>query len=369
MKFVKDSHTVTEEADITKQDRFEIRKIEHFWRNRISFNTSKILKSNQKWQVVTHARIAKYFKLYTQILNFSMYMCVSHRNMISIYDMKEASSAGAWSDTIEFSEGHIRKMFIKKRSLEERNKEIRKKQRQGRKQFGKASNMLSIYKKYNLVSIVGTHSVYFTELTSRGEFKRVEKAQQISPGRILHFKDDVLYNCGVLVLTDNGVASPSYRAIHGCHLYTFPLDASASSGVCLRVLKMNTFYTLLDSALEKEDIAKCLTYDSTFNIMQANKAVFMKPKKLQADGDADEKDEVSEAFEKNEFCKVVVVSSSLNDKCLMFPLAKEKVEKVVKRMKLIKEEGHIKEVKYPKEENEGTPFHQFYITSEEFGDN
>ena len=318
---------------------------------------------------MTHGRIAQYFKLYTQILNFSMYMCVSHRNMISIYDMKEGSNAGQWSDTIEFGEGNIvRKMFIKKRSLEERNKEIRKKQRQGRKQFGKASNMLSIYKKYNLVSIVGTHSVYFTELTSRGEFKRAEKAQQISPGRILNFKDDVLYNCGVLVLTDNGVASPSYRAIQGCTLYTFPLDATASSGLCLRVLKMNTFYTLLDSALEKEDIAKCLTYDSTFNIMQANKAVFMKAKKLQ-DGDAEEKDEVAEAFDKNEFCKVVVVSSALNDKCLMFPLAKEKVEKVVKRMKLIKEEGHIKEVKYPKGENEGTPFHQFYITSEEFGEN
>ena len=134
------------------------------------------------------------------------------------------------------------------------------------------------------------------------------------------------------------------------------------------MLKMNTFYTLLDSASEKEDIAKCLTYDSTFNIMQANKAVFMKAKKLQ-DGDAEEKDEVAEAFDKNEFCKVVVVSSSLNDKCLMFPLAKEKVAKVVKRMKLIKEEGHIKEVKYPKEENEGTPFHQFYITSEEFAEN
>ena len=43
-------------------------------------------------------------------------MCVSHRNMISIYDMKEGSSQGSWSDTIEFAEGNIRKMFIKKRS-------------------------------------------------------------------------------------------------------------------------------------------------------------------------------------------------------------------------------------------------------------
>ena len=76
------------------------------------------------------------------------------------------------------------------------------------------------------------------------------------------------------------------------------------------MLKANAFYTLLDSRLEREDIAGCLTYDSTFNIMQANKAVFMKPKKLQQDGDAEEKDEVSEAFDKNEFCKVVVVSSA-----------------------------------------------------------
>ena len=130
--------------------------------------------------------------------------------------MKEGSSQGSWSDTIEFAEGNIRKMFIKKRSLEGRNKEIRKKQRQGRQQIGKASNMLSIYKKYNLVSIVGTHSVHFTELTSRGGFKRDEKAQPMAPGRILNFKDDVLYSCGVLLLTDNGEPRRSYSAIQGC---------------------------------------------------------------------------------------------------------------------------------------------------------
>lgn len=40
-----------------------------------------------KWDWAIHKRIAKYFKIYTQVLNFSMYMLVSHRNMISIYDM------------------------------------------------------------------------------------------------------------------------------------------------------------------------------------------------------------------------------------------------------------------------------------------
>ena len=96
------------------------------------------MKNNQKWNYVTHGRIAKYFKLYTQILNFSMYMCVSHRNMISIYDMKEGSNAANWSDTIEFREGNIRKMFIKKRSQEERDREIRKKKNKGHKHIGAA---------------------------------------------------------------------------------------------------------------------------------------------------------------------------------------------------------------------------------------
>ena len=67
-----------------------------------------------KWHNVIHKRIPNYFKLYTVIVNFSMYMCVAHANMISIYDMTKPSGSG-WINTIQCSD-NIRYMFIKKRS-------------------------------------------------------------------------------------------------------------------------------------------------------------------------------------------------------------------------------------------------------------
>ena len=58
----------------------------HFWRNRLSFNTTKVL-ATQDWGSTIHKRIAGYFKLYSQILNFSKFMLVAHRDMISVFDM------------------------------------------------------------------------------------------------------------------------------------------------------------------------------------------------------------------------------------------------------------------------------------------
>ena len=56
--------------------------------------------------------------MYTQILNYNMYMLVAHRNMISVYDMVSSSKAeedgpddlikGTWIKTIHFDEGSIR---------------------------------------------------------------------------------------------------------------------------------------------------------------------------------------------------------------------------------------------------------------------
>ena len=59
----------------------------HIWRNRISFSTMRLLDQISKWDWVLHRRISRFCRLYTSILNFNMYMLVSHRNMISIYDM------------------------------------------------------------------------------------------------------------------------------------------------------------------------------------------------------------------------------------------------------------------------------------------
>ena len=91
LRFVKNSHLVTHET--LKEDlKFQIRRVRHFWRNRISFSTSKIVPDDRKWRSVVQKRICGYFNLYTSIMNFSMYMLVSHRNMISIYDMTRGNS-------------------------------------------------------------------------------------------------------------------------------------------------------------------------------------------------------------------------------------------------------------------------------------
>jgi len=47
------------------------KKIPHVWRNRISMSTTRDIKRGyDKWPVVIHRRIARYFKLYSSIANF-----------------------------------------------------------------------------------------------------------------------------------------------------------------------------------------------------------------------------------------------------------------------------------------------------------
>ena len=75
-------------------------------------------------------RIAPFFRIYTQILNYSTYMLVSHRNMISVYDMS-AKEEQDWIDTVSFDGGYIRQMHIKKRDKEERRDMVRKKIEKG----------------------------------------------------------------------------------------------------------------------------------------------------------------------------------------------------------------------------------------------
>ena len=56
-KFVENSHLVTEDnADDTKL-KFVVRRVPHFWRNRVGFNTSKQTTAGS-WDVVIHRRIS-----------------------------------------------------------------------------------------------------------------------------------------------------------------------------------------------------------------------------------------------------------------------------------------------------------------------
>ena len=67
------------------------------------------------WDTIVHNRIANYFKLYTQILNYSTFILVSHRDMISVYDNTNGREDSDWIDTIQFKEGNVRHMSIKRR--------------------------------------------------------------------------------------------------------------------------------------------------------------------------------------------------------------------------------------------------------------
>ena len=145
---------------------------------------------------------------------------------------------------------------------------------------------------------------------------------------------------------------------------------SSFSDITLRVLKMGVFHELLSSRERiggQLKVNKCLTYDSTFNVLQANKALFERqiiPTSQNDDGRC----EVTDAFDKNEFVKVLVCTSPTNNKSKMFPLAKIKEGKEVKKVMLIRKKENTKTIKYPADDQDSIPFHEFYITSDEFGE-
>ena len=60
-------------------------------------------------------------------------MLVSHRNMISVYDMSQSTALNEekWTDTVKFDHGIIRQMLLKKRSKREREKIIKSKEKDG----------------------------------------------------------------------------------------------------------------------------------------------------------------------------------------------------------------------------------------------
>ena len=65
-----------------------VRTVYHSWRNRICYLVTKLKKGVKCWDTILHNRIADYFNIYTQILNFGTQMLVAHRDMISIHNEK-----------------------------------------------------------------------------------------------------------------------------------------------------------------------------------------------------------------------------------------------------------------------------------------
>ena len=43
-----------------------------------------------------------------------------------------------------------------------------------------------------------------------------------SPGRVLRVKNDLKFNTGLLVLTDDTTEQREFKSVSGCKLYTFP---------------------------------------------------------------------------------------------------------------------------------------------------
>ena len=113
------------------------------------------------------------------------------------------NESGKWMETIKFDRGNIRDMLLKKRPREERKAMIEKKIGNGAIVAGKTSNLLSMYKKYQIVVLIGTHSIVTSELSSQGKIKMISSTE--APGRIIRYKDDLSFNLGMLLLLDTAV--------------------------------------------------------------------------------------------------------------------------------------------------------------------
>ena len=79
----------------------------------------KVTKRNRDFEIALHDRIAPYFNLYKQFINFMTYFMVAHRNHVSMFDILR----GKWTDMKTFKDT-VRYIAVKKRS----NKVIHKHQ-------------------------------------------------------------------------------------------------------------------------------------------------------------------------------------------------------------------------------------------------
>lgn len=86
MKFVKNSDKVSEGTGVQNLE-YEVRGVLHSWRNRISYRTSKFDNNPENWDFIIDKRVCLFYKPCSQMLNFTTFMLVAHRNMLSVYKM------------------------------------------------------------------------------------------------------------------------------------------------------------------------------------------------------------------------------------------------------------------------------------------
>ena len=73
----------------------------------------KTMKRASDFDVALHDRIAPYFNLYKQFINFMTYFLVAHRNHVSMFDVLR----GKWTDIKTFKD-NVGYVAVKKRKKE-----------------------------------------------------------------------------------------------------------------------------------------------------------------------------------------------------------------------------------------------------------
>ena len=105
------------------------------------------------------------------------------KSTVSVYDNteenEEEESGGQWLQTVHFDEGFIRKILIKKRSKAERLAIIETEMPKNRQVLDDGAisktnyikKNLSVYQKFQIMGIIGTHNIRYINLDHKGLMK------------------------------------------------------------------------------------------------------------------------------------------------------------------------------------------------------
>ena len=139
--------------------------------------------------------------------------------MISVYDMTHEEENGfyqpfskkeeksGWIQTISVSQGHIRELFIEAcPKLEQQEQLDRDNTREAGetedKQYSHSKNATSLFERYQLLCITGTHHTRSLRLNMNGQLQKVGQAIP-APGRIIRVKADSIDGTGMIMLCDS----------------------------------------------------------------------------------------------------------------------------------------------------------------------
>lgn len=88
-----------------------------------------------------------------------MFILVSHRNMISVFDMRQKSEKNEWKHTKEFKGGFIRKMFTKQKCMEKSSEN---------NEDSYTKDAKSLMENNQIVCFIGLKEINFIKLTPKG---------------------------------------------------------------------------------------------------------------------------------------------------------------------------------------------------------